>query len=93
MCNTDRLRRIDERLQRIEEVLSGPLLKVSELADQLDVTRRTIRDRCRREGIKLRNMHGEPWGSDDSGSPQYVDRRAWQKREALSTRKVKKGLK
>jgi DeoR/GlpR family transcriptional regulator of sugar metabolism len=90
MSDADRLRRIEERLQRIEEALSGPLLKVSELADQLDVTRRTIRDRCRREGLTLRNMHGEPWGSDDSGSPQYVSRRAWRRREAQQTQSVKR---
>jgi DeoR/GlpR family transcriptional regulator of sugar metabolism len=79
--STDRYRRIDERLQRLEDALLGPRIKVGRLADQLGVSKDTIRRHCREEGIPLVTMHGDKWTpSEHRGEPQYVDRRAWEAR-------------
>lgn len=81
MSTEDRLRKIEERLQRIEEAVLGDLIKVTRLAAQLDLSTQTIRRRCRDNNIPLRTMHGDKWEPGrDSGESQYVSRRDWQHR-------------
>lgn len=81
----DRIDEILHRLERLEEMVGGDLIKVTRLADQLDVCPRTIRRRCRKQGIYLHTMYGDKWEPGrDRGEPQYVHRRAWKRREAVN---------
>lgn len=74
----------------IREEARPDLVPVEVLAGELSVTKRTVRDRCRRYGIPLRSMHGDRWTDEDRGTMQYVSRREWQAREGLDTRTIKR---
>ena len=90
------IRRLHERLDDIEGQLhemqkdrTSDLARLTDLAEELGVTPRTVRRRMKRRGIPVRDATGAPKKEGDR-SAAFVSRTEWETGEKLHTRVVRR---
>jgi predicted DNA-binding transcriptional regulator YafY len=86
------IQRLHDRLDDLERELRrerrDELPRLSELADELDVSERTIRRKMDKAGIPIRDSHGFPKEVGDK-SAAHVSRSEWESKEEVDTQSVR----
>lgn len=86
-----RVQTLEAKLARLERRLAGEkeeLPRLQALADELDVTPRTVYRKLDKHGIPVRDSHGYPKEEGDR-SAAHVSRTEWEARERKDTRSVR----
>ena len=85
----DRLDDMEEQLREMRSEATSNLVRLSDLAEELGVTPRTVRRRAKRHAIPIRTASGAPKDEGDR-SAAYVSRSEWEGEKELHTRTVRK---
>jgi DeoR/GlpR family transcriptional regulator of sugar metabolism len=86
------IQRLHDRLDNLERELRregrNELPRLSELAEEINVSERTLRRKMDKAGIPVRDSHGFPKEKDDR-SAAHVSRSEWESKEELDTQAVR----